>query len=710
MRKAFPDHWSFLLGEIALYSLLVLLLTGTWLTFFFQPSMQDTVYAGPYAPLRGQQVSEAFASTLRLSFEVRGGLLIRQMHHWAALLFVFAIGAHLLRVFLTGAFRRPREANWVVGVTMLLLALVEGFAGYSLPDDLLSGTGLRTAQGIMLSVPVAGTYLSFFAFGGEYPGQDIVARLYPVHILLVPGLLVGLVSLHLLLVVHLKHTQWAGPGRTGRNVVGKPLFPHYTAKSAGLFFLTSAVLAALGALAQINPVWAYGPYRTDVVSTGAQPDWYVGFLEGALRLMPGVETRLWGHALMWNPLVPGVLLPGLLFAGLYGYPFFERWITGSHGERHVCDRPRNRPARTALGVAVLTSYVVLLLAGAQDIIAFITEISVQALTWTLRCAVVLLPPLAFWLTRRLCPRSPGPRCRAAGARGGERRGARERGRRLLGRARTAARRAAVRQCRVRGEHPAAPAVGRICLGAGDMAGPSARCPQPLVLRRPVAVPAQHGGPPAGTGHDRRTGRARPRAGGPDLRGPGSAVRTARAEDEPEHPGRKDAEADQGQPQPLHHSEPDQGGPRRRDHGGVTACGEEEAAVPASGDLRRPVVLGPPPVAGELPPHEGGDEGGHQERDHERGDARRIVRQRRVDASGQREEHRDPGEQPGFRPHRGLTSGWCRSNAGESVRIRGSAWKLCRGGGQPVAHSRERPQPHGSSDVTRTPMRAVRQTL
>ncbi|WSV94828.1 ubiquinol-cytochrome c reductase cytochrome b subunit [Streptomyces sp. NBC_01006] len=402
VRKAFPDHWSFLLGEIALYSLIVLLLTGTWLTFFFQPSMRDTVYAGPYAPLRGLPVSEAYASTLRISFEVRGGLLIRQMHHWAALVFVFAIGAHLLRVFLTGAFRRPREANWVVGVTILVLALVEGFAGYSLPDDLLSGTGLRTAQGIMLSVPVVGTYLSFFAFGGEYPGQDIVSRLYPVHILLVPGLLVGLVSVHLLLVVHLKHTQWAGPGRTGRNVVGKPLFPHYTAKSAGLLFLTGAVLSGLGALAQINPVWAYGPYRTDVVSSGSQPDWYVGFLEGALRLMPGFETRLCGHTLMWNPLFPGVLLPGLLFTGVYGYPFFERWITGQRGERHVCDRPRNRPARTALAVAAVTLYAVLLLAGAQDIVAFITEIPVQAITWTLRCAVVVLPPVAFWLTRRLC--------------------------------------------------------------------------------------------------------------------------------------------------------------------------------------------------------------------------------------------------------------------------------------------------------------------
>ncbi|MFD4247045.1 cytochrome bc complex cytochrome b subunit [Streptomyces sp. NPDC058525] len=402
LRKAFPDHWSFLLGEIALYSLLVLLLTGTWLALFFDPSLEHVTYTGPYAPLRGVSVSQAYASTLRITFEVRGGLLIRQIHHWAALLFVFAIATHLLRVYFTGAFRRPRELNWAVGVTMFLLALVEGFAGYSLPDDLLSGTGLRTAQGIMLSVPVAGTYLSFFVFGGEYPGVDIVSRLYPVHILLVPGLLVGLLSLHLLLVVHLKHTQWATPGRTGRNAVGQPFFPLYAAKSAGLFFMVGGVLAALGAVAQINPVWAYGPYRADVVSTGAQPDWYVGFLEGALRLLPGVETRLWGHTVPWNPLLAGIVLPGLLFLGLYAYPFFERWISGERGERHLCDRPRNRPARTALGVAVLSGYGVLLLAGAQDWIAFITEVPLAGVTWTLRCAFLVLPPAAFWLTRRLC--------------------------------------------------------------------------------------------------------------------------------------------------------------------------------------------------------------------------------------------------------------------------------------------------------------------
>ncbi|MFI9491154.1 cytochrome bc complex cytochrome b subunit [Streptomyces halstedii] len=402
LRKAFPDHWSFLLGELALYGFVVLLVTGVYLTLFFEPSMTESVYQGSYEPLRGVRTTQAYASTLRISFDVRGGLLVRQIHHWAALVFVASIGAHMLRVFFTGAFRRPREANWAVGVTMFLLALLEGFAGYSLPDDLLSGTGLRTAQGIMLSLPVVGTYLSFFVFGGEYPGVDIVPRLYPAHILLVPGLLLALISLHLLLIVRLKHTQWAGPGSTGRNVVGKPLFPQYTAKSAGLFFMVFGVLAVLGALAQINPVWNYGPYRTDHDSTASQPDWYVGFLEGALRLMPGVETRLWGHTLMWNPLVPGVLLPGALFLVLYAYPFFERWVTRGTGEHHLCDRPRDRPVRTGLGVAALTAYGVLLLAGGQDVIAFVFDVPVHALTWTFRVALFVLPVVAFWVTSRLC--------------------------------------------------------------------------------------------------------------------------------------------------------------------------------------------------------------------------------------------------------------------------------------------------------------------
>ncbi|WP_077801423.1 cytochrome bc complex cytochrome b subunit [Streptomyces sp. JHA26] len=402
LRKAFPEHWSFLLGEIALYSFVVLLLTGVWLTLFFHPSMTEVVYDGSYEPLLGVRMSQAYRTTLDISFDVRGGLLIRQLHHWAALLFLSAIGVHLLRVFFTGAFRRPREANWLIGVTLFVLALVEGFAGYSLPDDLLSGTGLRIAQGIMLSVPVVGTYVSMFVFGGQYPGHDFVPRLYSVHILLVPGLLLALVTLHLVLVFHLKHTQWAGRGRTGRNVVGKPLFPQFAASSTGLFLMVSGILTVLSAMAQINPVWTYGPYRADVVSTGSQPDWYVGFLEGSLRLMPPFETAVAGHTVMWNVLVPAVLLPGLLFAVLYAYPFFERWVTGDRAEHHLCDRPRDKPVRTGLGVAGIVFYAVLLAAGGNDIIAYTFDVSLNLLTWVFRISLVVLPPLSFTVTKRVC--------------------------------------------------------------------------------------------------------------------------------------------------------------------------------------------------------------------------------------------------------------------------------------------------------------------
>ncbi|MDC0769046.1 cytochrome bc1 complex cytochrome b subunit [Streptomyces sp. HD] len=402
LRKAFPDHWSFLLGEIALYSFVVLLLTGVWLTLFFHPSMTEVVYHGSYTPLDGVRMSAAYESTLHIGFDVRGGLLVRQLHHWAALVFLAAIGLHLLRVFFTGAFRRPREVNWLIGVTLFLLALAEGFAGYSLPDDLLSGTGLRIAQGIMLSIPLVGTYVSMFAFGGEFPGEELIPRLYSLHILLIPGLLLALVTVHLILVFHLKHTQWAGRGRSQRNAVGKPMFPHFTAASGGLFFMVFGVLTLLSGVAQINPIWAYGPYRADIVSTGSQPDWYVGFLEGSLRLVPPWETTVAGHTVMWNVLLPAVVLPGILFAVLYAYPFVERRVTGTRAERHLCDRPRDHPVRTGLGVAALSCYGVLLMAGGNDIIADTFAISVNALTWVFRIAFLVLPPLAFMVTRRVC--------------------------------------------------------------------------------------------------------------------------------------------------------------------------------------------------------------------------------------------------------------------------------------------------------------------
>jgi ubiquinol-cytochrome c reductase cytochrome b subunit len=402
LRKVFPDHWSFMLGEIALWSFVVLLLTGVFLTLWFTPSMGETTYQGSYAPLRGVPMSEAFASTLNISFDVRGGLLMRQMHHWAAMLFVASMMIHLLRVYFTGAFRKPRELNWVIGCLLLLLGTLEGFTGYSLPDDLLSGTGIRAADGFIKATPVVGTYMDFFLFGGEFPGESIIPRLYTVHVLLIPGLLLALIGAHMLLLVFHKHTQWPGPGRTEENVVGYPMLPVYMAKAGGFFFMVFGVTALMGALLSINPVWKFGPYDPTKVTAGSQPDWYMGWPDGALRIMPNWETHIWGHTISWNVLLPIQVLPGVMFTVLLMLPFIESWITGDRRNHHLLQRPRNAPTRTATMVALMTLYGLFWAAGGNDIIAITLHSSINNITYFMRGAIFILPPIAFYITRRWC--------------------------------------------------------------------------------------------------------------------------------------------------------------------------------------------------------------------------------------------------------------------------------------------------------------------
>ncbi|MDC0770044.1 cytochrome bc1 complex cytochrome b subunit [Streptomyces sp. HD] len=401
MRKVFPDHWSFMLGEVCLYSFLVLILTGVYLTLFFEPSTNEVVYNGTYEPLNGVLMTRAYESTLDISFDVRGGLLIRQIHHWAALVFVTGMLVHMMRVFFTGAFRKPRELNWVFGWTLLMLGIITGLTGYSLPDDLLSGTGLRFAHGAILSIPIVGTYVAFFLFGGEFPGEDFIARLYPIHILLLPGIMLGLVVAHLILVFYHKHTQYPGPGRDQKSVVGMPFLPVYMAKAGGFFFLVFGVLAFMGGVASINPVWAFGPYRPDMVTTGAQPDWYLGFSEGLIRVMPGWEINLWGHTLEPGVFIPFSLFPLILLA-LGVYPFIEAWVTGDKREHHILDRPRNMPVRTGLGAAWLSLYAVLLIGGGNDVVATHLHLSINVITWFVRVAVFVAPVITFTVTKRIC--------------------------------------------------------------------------------------------------------------------------------------------------------------------------------------------------------------------------------------------------------------------------------------------------------------------
>jgi ubiquinol-cytochrome c reductase cytochrome b subunit len=407
VRKAlgyvFPDHWSFLFGEIALYSFLVLVGSGVFLTFFFEPSVGTTVYDGPYVPLQGTEVSHAYDSVMRLSFEVNAGLLMRQVHHWAALVFVAAIVVHLMRIFFTGAFRKPRDVNYYVGLTMLALALVEGFAGYSLADDLLSGMGLAIAYSVTLATPVVGGDLGFLLWGGQFPGStDFISRLFIAHVLILPIAIAVLVSIHLLMVALPHHSQFRGPREREENVVGTPLWPAYALRSVGLMLAVAGALVLLGGLIQINPIWQWGPYEPYQATDGAQPDWYMGWLIGALRLMPPFEPTISNYTLAGNPFFGGALLPVAIFGFLYAWPSIERRVRADHRPHHLLDRPRDNPWRTGVGAALFTFIVLIFLAGSADRIFVTFGISYESQVWLFRGAVFVLPPLAYLVTKRIC--------------------------------------------------------------------------------------------------------------------------------------------------------------------------------------------------------------------------------------------------------------------------------------------------------------------
>jgi ubiquinol-cytochrome c reductase cytochrome b subunit len=401
MRHIFPDHWSFFLGEIALYCFVVLVGTGIFLSLFFKASGEQVIYQGSYEPLQGTTMSAAYSSVLDITFDVRGGLLIRQIHHWSALVFMGALFLHVCRLFFTGAYRRPRRVNWLIGLTLLILVMAAGFTGYSVPDDLLSGTGLRITFSIVESIPLIGPWLAFLVFGGSFPSVDFVARLFPLHIFLLPGLIAALLGAHLFILWRQKHTVYPSGGGDDRTIVGTPLFPSYALRTVGYFFLVGGMLAALGAFLQVNPVWLYGPYSPFSVTSAAQPDWYTGWLEGALRLFPAWDIHIGGFllpAIFW----PGFVLPLLLFGFLYYWPWLDVRISKDHGFHNALQGASDRPGRTALGAALLAALAALLVAGGDDVIAVIFGAHFRTLVWVLRGCFLGLTPIVAVVTYYLC--------------------------------------------------------------------------------------------------------------------------------------------------------------------------------------------------------------------------------------------------------------------------------------------------------------------
>jgi ubiquinol-cytochrome c reductase cytochrome b subunit len=404
MDYVFPDHWSFLLGEIALYSFIVLILTGTFLALFFNPDTTQVVYHGAYRALDGQSVSGAYASALHISFDVSGGLLARQVHHWAALVFVAAITLHLLRIVFTGAFRKPRDINYFIGVTLLVLAILEGFAGYSLPDDLLSGMGLAIAWAVAMSLPLIGGPLATAVWDGRFPGSSAFeSRLFIAHVFIIPAILAALITVHLAIIMIQRHSQFPGPGRREDNVVGTPMWPGYALRSLGLFAAVAAVLVLMGGLIQVNPVWLWGPYHPYIGTNGAQPDWYLGWLIGALRIMPNLEIHLFGHTLVPNPFFGGVLFPAIVFGLLYALPWLDRRFISKDYRRHdLLERPRDNPGRSALAAAVLGAVVVVFAAGSADRLFFQFGFGYEGAIWFFRGAFLVVPVVVYVLTKRVC--------------------------------------------------------------------------------------------------------------------------------------------------------------------------------------------------------------------------------------------------------------------------------------------------------------------
>jgi ubiquinol-cytochrome c reductase cytochrome b subunit len=408
--KVFPDHWTFLFGEIALYSFVVLVLTGIFLVFFFKPSGEMVTYSGSYAPLVGVPMSEAYRSLLDISFDVRGGLLIRQMHHWACDIFIAAIILHLCRLFFTAAYRRPRQINWLVGATLLIMAITNGFTGYSIGDDLLSGTGLRIAFASALSLPLVGEFMTFLLFGGNVPNPAVIPRLFALHIFLVPAVIGALLAMHMGILVRQKHTNYPGPGRSNTAIVGSRFWPAYAFKTTSLFLFVSGILAALGGLVQINPVWLYGPYFPAAATTAAHPDWYFSWLEGALRLMPNWHAYIYGY-LIPQPFFAAVLIPMVSFGILYAWPFVAEKATMDLDVHHVLSRPRNHPVRTAVGAALLALFFMLTLGGIDDTLAFIFDGKVSLIRNIFRGLTLGFPLFAAglaYLVAKLISRKPLP--------------------------------------------------------------------------------------------------------------------------------------------------------------------------------------------------------------------------------------------------------------------------------------------------------------
>ncbi|MFB6139812.1 MAG: cytochrome bc complex cytochrome b subunit [Halosimplex sp.] len=428
--KAFPAEDSFLLGEVALFCFLVLVLTGVFLGFFFEPSTSDVTYQGSVARFQGQDVPEAFVSVLNITYDVPFGMLIRRMHHWAAHLFIASLALHMLRIFFTGAYRNPREPNWLVGTGLAVMSMGAAYTGYALPFDEFASTATGIGYNLAKSIPLVGATFSKLIFGGSYPSSATIPRFYFLHVLIIPLTIAGLLAVHMVILVRQKHTEaerdgdvpgpepdgTAGDGGTAVGaegaadprtavdreddsvVVGLPAFPNQAAVSAVVFFLTLATLSLLAGFLPVHNVAAYGPNDPAGTPNLIMPDWFLMWVYGFLKLLPSwlsVHVPLLGE--INAEFVGGILAPTLVIGVVAAWPFIDYYRDPEHFALNPLDRPR----QTAVGVFGVTFIMIASIAGMNNIAAEVLGTETGPVNAVLWWAIVGWPTLCAGITYAL---------------------------------------------------------------------------------------------------------------------------------------------------------------------------------------------------------------------------------------------------------------------------------------------------------------------
>ncbi|QSG13242.1 Cytochrome b subunit of the bc complex [Halapricum desulfuricans] len=408
--KAFPAEDSFLLGEIALFCFVMLALTGIFLGFFFEPSTSATTYEGSVAKFQGEELPAAFASVLQITYDVPFGMFIRRFHHWAAHLFVASIGLHMLRVFFTGSYRNPREPNWIVGTGLAILAIGAAYTGYALPFDEFAATATGIGFNVTTSIPVVGDFLANIVFGGSFPSSATIPRLYFLHVLVIPVLIVALLAVHMLILIRQKHTESQredtvapaaasdGGDRTVDReddtvVVGLPAFPNQAAVSAVVFFLTLATLSLLAGFLPVHNIAAYGPNNPAGTPDLIMPDWFLMWLYGFLKLLPSwlsFTIPIVGIHVSAE-FIGGLGIPALIFLIIFAWPFIDR----EDEPVHFTADPLNRPWQTSVGVSAVVFIMLASLGGMNNLAARATGLSTGTLNPLLLAALIVGPILAF---------------------------------------------------------------------------------------------------------------------------------------------------------------------------------------------------------------------------------------------------------------------------------------------------------------------------